>query len=239
MAKAKTARAAKTKTKAKSKTKAKAGAGAKPKAKRQTRSSTARPSREELRAMAARRRRNTNLMLIGGATAIVLLVGWLIFLNIRSQQPVGSEQRVATQGNAHIASGNPSPIQYNTTPPTSGPHYGGIVNWGVYRAPQRYEQVLHNLEDGGVAVYYQCDDGCPELFAQLEEVVQPYVDDGQHVLLLQNDPTWTINGSQPLHQDMGARIALTAWQRIDKFDEFDADRIRAFIERYEGIDHHQ
>ncbi|MEZ4619774.1 MAG: DUF3105 domain-containing protein [Caldilineaceae bacterium] len=37
---------------------------------------------------------------------------------------------------------------------------------------------------------------------------------------------------------MGATIALTAWQHILKLDEVDGDKIRAFIERYEGIDHH-
>lgn len=214
---------------------------AKAKVKRASRASskTKRPSREELRAIAARRRRNGNLLLIGGAAVLVLIVGWIIFLNIRSLQPAGTEELVASQGNTHIEQGKPSPIQYNSTPPTSGPHYGGLAGWGTYREPIRYEQVLHNLEDGGVAVYYQCDDGCPDLVSQLEEVLQPYADSGRHVLLVRNDPSWTVNGSQPLHQDMGARIALTAWQRIDKFDEFDAERIRAFIDRYEGIDHHR
>ena len=28
-----------------------------------------------------------------------------------------------------------------------------------------------------------------------------------------------------MHQDLGSRIALTSWQRLDKFDEFDAKRI--------------
>ena len=56
--------------------------------------------------------------------------------------------------------------------------------------------------------------------------------------MMPNDPTWTAFGSQASHKDMGSRIALTAWQRLDKFDDFDAQRIRAFIERYEGIDNH-
>ena len=53
-----------------------------------------------------------------------------------------------------------------------------------------------------------------------------------------NDPNWTGFGSQSAHKDMGSRIALTAWHRLDKFEEFDEGRIRDFIERYEGIDHH-
>lgn len=33
--------------------------------------------------------------------------------------------------------------------------------------------------------------------------------------------------------DMKHRIALTAWQTLDAFDDFDADRIRAFVASFE------
>jgi hypothetical protein len=94
------------------------------------------------------------------------------------------------------------------------------------------------MEDGGVIIYYQCPEGCPEMVEQLKEIVQPYISAGRHVVLAPNDPNWSINGGQPLHKDMGARIALTAWTRILKMDEVDEDAIRAFIQRYVGIDHH-
>jgi hypothetical protein len=38
---------------------------------------------------------------------------------------------------------------------------------------------------------------------------------------------------------MPHRIALTAWTRIDAFEEFDEARVRRFIDRYRGIDHHK
>ena len=87
-------------------------------------------------------------------------------------------------------------------------------------------------------IYYQCPEGCPEVVEQLKEIAQPYISQGRHVVLTPNDPNWSINGSQPLHQDMGARIAITAWTRILKMDEVDDGAIRAFIQRYVGIDHH-
>ncbi|RME65322.1 MAG: DUF3105 domain-containing protein [Caldilineae bacterium] len=200
-----------------------------------------RPSRQELREAAKRQKRNANLMVAAGAVVLLAIVAGIIYLNVRGSAPVGAEESLPTLGNTHISQGATSPIAYNSTPPTSGPHYPGLAPWAVYREPIRYEQLLHNLEDGGVAIYYQCEDGCPELVDQIEAVARPYIDAGRHVVVVRNDPTWTgdVGSAQPLHQDMGARIALTAWQRIDKFDEFDADRIRAFIERYEGIDHHQ
>ena len=38
---------------------------------------------------------------------------------------------------------------------------------------------------------------------------------------------------------MKTRIALTAWTRLDTFDEFDENRIVRFIDAYRGIDHHK
>jgi hypothetical protein len=202
------------------------------------RSPYARPSRQELKEMAARRRRMQNLYVYGGGVALVAIIALVIYLNIRSSAPAGEEEVIPTQGNTHIQQGSASPIEYNTTPPTSGPHYPGLAPWNIYDEPVRYEQVVHNMEDGGVIVYYQCEEACPDLVEQLTEVVQPFISSGRNVVMMPNVPDWTAFGSQPAHRDMASRIALTAWQRIDKFDDFDAERIRAFIEQYEGIDHH-
>lgn len=200
-----------------------------------------RPSRQELREIAAKRQRNSNLMLIGGGIVLALIVGLILYANFKSNQPVGDEQSLPTLGNTHIAQGSTSPIQYNSVPPTSGPHYPGLASWAVYREAIRYEQLLHNLEDGGVVIYYQCEDNCPELVDQLEAYARPLIAADRHLVVVRNDPTWTGDAGSviPLHQEMGARIALVAWQRLDKFDEFDLERISAFVERYEGIDHHR
>lgn len=94
------------------------------------------------------------------------------------------------------------------------------------------------MEDGGVIVYYQCEEACPELIEQLTESVEPYINAGRHVIMVPNQPERTVGGGQPLHQDMGAKIALTAWTKVLKLDEYDAAVIDHFIRRYEGIDHH-
>ena len=195
--------------------------------------------RTTLRDKTARRKRSENRLLLAAGFIAVAMVAAVIYFNVRGTLPVGSEEILASLGNMHIEQNSPSPMTYNSTPPTSGPHYGGIARWGIHADPIRYEQLIHNLEDGGVVVYYQCENGCPELEEQLQEVIALYERAGSHVILVPNDPTWTIgSNSRQLHQDMETRIALTAWQRIDKFNEFDAERIRSFIDRYEGIDHH-
>ena len=151
---------------------------------------------------------------------------------------VVGERTYPMQGNLHINHAESSPVAYNSTPPTSGPHYPNIVAWQSYDEPFAYEQLVHNLEDGGVIVYYQCEEPCPDLVAQLTDVVQPYMDNGRHVVLLPNDPTWTQSGNGPRHEDMGAVIAVTAWQKLLKLETLDPEKIEQFIDSYEGIDHH-
>ena len=176
--------------------------------------------------------------MVGIAAAVVALIAIVAFVNIRARRPVGEEVRFASQGNLHIPFGSTTPVEYNSTPPSSGPHYENIIGWGTYTEPQRYEHVVHNLEDGGVIIYYQCEDGCPELYGELDDFASDYIDRGARVVLVPNDPTFTDNNGTPLHKDMGSRIAMVAWQYVDKFENFDAERMGAFIDRYEGIDHH-
>ncbi len=197
------------------------------------------PSRKAMLAEAAeRKRRRQNLMLIAAGVAVVLLVVAGVALSWRNAQPVVGESTFTSQGNVHIPLGSTSPVVYNSVPPTSGPHYENIVAWGRQPEPVRYEHLIHNLEDGGVLVYYQCPEGCPELVAELEEVLEPYLAGRRNVVLTTNDPDYRIGTSGPLHQDMGARIALTVWGKLLTMDEVDAEAIGAFVERYEGIDHH-
>lgn len=151
---------------------------------------------------------------------------------------VVGEQTYAMQGNIHIGNGQVSPVAYNSVPPTSGPHYPNIVAWQVYTEPFRYEQLVHNLEDSGVIIYYQCETACPELVQQLQTIAQPYMDAGRHVVVAPNDPTITLgDGSKP-HQDMGAPIAVVAWRKLLKLEQVDVQKISQFIAAFEGIDHH-
>lgn len=129
-------------------------------------------------------------------------------------------QAVPTLGNQHIPSVNTPHIPYNSDPPTSGPHVTQVARWGIHNEPIAKELQLHNLEDGGVVVQYNCKD-CGELVRKLERIVSPY----SHTILAP-------------YPGMDSRIALTAWGRIDKFNEFDEKRIARFIEAYIGKDHH-
>jgi hypothetical protein len=129
--------------------------------------------------------------------------------------------KMADQGNLHIQSISVPHEPYNSDPPSSGPHLPYIAPWGVHTRPISRELQVHNLEDGGVLVQYNCD--CPELAAKLRDIVQTY---DKYVILAP-------------YPEMKSTIALTAWTRIAALSEFDDKRIRRFIEAYRGLDHHK
>ena len=90
----------------------------------------------------------------------------------------------------------------------------------MHTTPIPKELQVHNLEDGGVMVQYSCE--CPDLVAKLRTIVARY--DRQVILAP--------------YPGLKSKIALTAWGRIDQFDEFDEQRVARFIDAYRGIDHH-
>jgi hypothetical protein len=125
------------------------------------------------------------------------------------------------QGNAHIPTVETTHEAYNSDPPTSGPHLPYIAPWGVHTRPIERELQVHNLEDGGVMVQYNCD--CPDIVERLRRIVARY---DRFVILAP-------------YPGMKSRIALTAWTRIDAHDTFDERRVTRFIEAFRGIDHHK
>ena len=92
---------------------------------------------------------------------IILLVGILIVVaagyGISRLPARGQTERpgtaVPTQGAQHISVGAVH-APYNSNPPTSGPHYAQPAAWGVYGSELLDEQVIHNLEHGGVWISY-------------------------------------------------------------------------------------
>ena len=170
----------------------------------------------------------------------MLATAWLAWSLAASALP-GKE--LPDLGNAHLQRLGDPHAPYNSDPPTSGPHMPGIAPWGFYDKPIPKEYQVHNLEDGGVLIQYNCPQGCPDLVNKLMGVFLKYK------ALAEKE-----NGGHEEHEgpiskyvrlvfapypDMKARIALTAWTRIDTLNDFDEARIDRFIEAYVGIDHHK
>ncbi len=147
--------------------------------------------------------------------------------------PAGPGEVLPSLGNNHVRSAEDPHPPYNSKPPTSGAHLPNVARWGIYDQQIPNELQVHNLEDGGVIIQYDCKN-CADLIAKLEGLVQDYYK------MTDADPK---NGRfkhiiVAPYAGIGSKIALTAWTRIDKFDTFDAARIKRFVDAYAGIDHH-
>jgi len=123
--------------------------------------------------------------------------------------------------------------KWNTDPPTSGPHYGfdnnqslGTVIWGAYTEPLQLARVVHNLEHGGVYVFYG-DDVSDAVVEQL----RGFYDDHERGTLLAPYPK------------LGDKVALGAWVADDekpkgygylaKCTEFDDDAFSSFLSAFQ------
>lgn len=166
-------------------------------------------SKRERRQMEQQRvqqaRRTRQFVIIGGAVVLVLAVSaavWQSGMFSPAPTPVaqastgscGNVQSFPSLGQEHIAFGQQH-APYNSNPPTSGPHLDAPQNWGIYTVLQIQEQLLHNLEHGGIVIQYNSLSG-PEV-QQLTSVVQR---DRYHIILA---PYPGLPSE--------AKIALTAW----------------------------
>ncbi len=118
-------------------------------------------------------------------------------------------QAFSSQGEQHIAVGSAHP-EYNSNPPTSGWHYAAPANWGVYEKELPDEQILHNLEHGGIWISYKGIDDATK--AELERISRT---DSKIIVT-------------PRSANDSA-IALVSWGRLQKLTQFDAVAIMNFI----------
>lgn len=135
-------------------------------------------------------------------------------------------------GNFHLQSPDEPHPPYNSSPPSSGPHLGVLAQWGIHETPLPPELFVHNLEDGGIVVAYDCPAGCDELVASLTDVVTGL---GEGVLL--TPYAGIVDASGTSH-----RAAAVAWTRVLYFDDLNPEtreELDDFIDLYRGVDHHR
>lgn len=105
--------------------------------------------------------------------------------------------------------------EYNSNPPTSGAHYDKTEEWGIYDKPLVKERLVHNLEHGGILIYYKCEK-CEDLVSKLSELTKRLAKKDRKIILVPST-------------EIDATIVLTAWGWLDKMNEYDEKRIRAFF----------
>ena len=108
--------------------------------------------------------------------------------------------------------------QYNSNPPTSGPHWSNPLRRGIHDEEQPDERLIHNLEHGEVWISYRPGISA-EVIEELEEIARGY-----------NKIVMTPRSKND------ADITVASWGRLDKWNldgkPLDKKRVEDFIVRY-------
>lgn len=189
------------------------------------------------------------------AAGIILVGAGSWWVMQESNKPLPGKA-VPGLGREHVDIGKK--IQYNSNPPTSGSHYPDWTRAGVFDETRQDEYLVHSLEHGYIIISYNCTKtfsifhfpfGIDSVYAH--ETDEPHEEPATPSAAL-TGKEWNSEACKTLKKQladvaneqklwkliviprptMDSRIALTAWTRIDTFNDFDKNRISAFIEAF-------
>jgi hypothetical protein len=113
-------------------------------------------------------------------------------------------------------------VQYNSVPPTSGPHFAIPPAPGIYDSPLQAGEFVHAEEHGHVVIAYSPSLPAAQVSA-LKDIAKAHPGD---VLMTPYPP-------------LADGLALAAWGRLERFAQVDRPGIEQFIVALAGrYDHH-
>ena len=123
--------------------------------------------------------------------------------------------------------------KWNSSPPTSGPHWGVPAIWDFYTEPVLLVQTVHNLEHGGVVIHYGPD--VPQ--AEVDKIRSFYNDDPFGLVvapLATNGDKITLSAWTVPDSEVGTADRGRGW--LARGTKFDEDAFSAFLDahRYKG-----
>jgi len=144
----------------------------------------------------------------------VILIGsaFLFKLNFTGKtisNPSNIDEEIPILGSDHVREG--IKVVYNSNPPTSGNHWSQPAEWGFYSTPLPDEQLVHNLEHGGIWISYKDVD--EETITKLKDIANKYP---QALIVTPRTPN-------------DVKITLASWGRLLRLDKFDEELISSFI----------
>jgi hypothetical protein len=130
----------------------------------------------------------------------------------------------ALEGKHSVADPDDVSDEWNTDPPTTGPHYAIAAIFGIYDEPLQLARVVHNLEHGGVFIAYG-----PDVPEETVDELRAFYNENK---------TGTIMSP---YDKLGDEFALAAWVvhgeggngYLAKCGEFDQGAARAFLDAFQ------
>lgn len=135
--------------------------------------------------------------------------------------PPAEEINLPDEGNAHLAEGTRA--EYQNNPPASGPHYGVVLEYGLYEGediPPEYW--IHNLEHGAIVILYKCAQPCPDLVQSLGDMLDLF-------------PLSKWNNRKIVivpYSQMDAPLMAVAWNVQMPLDQFEPQALIDFYTRH-------
>lgn len=171
--------------------------------------------REQRRSRQRQQQIRSSLIWGGLGLGVLAVIGLVVWQGVRPR--AGEEIPIMTSSHITLDS---DPGEYNSDPPTSGPHYpseaeAGFYDTNAYEYPAGY--LVHNLEHGYIIFWYNCDllaeAACTDLKAQIKSVM----DEVNNVKVIAYP--W---------DSLDVPVAMTSWGRIHKMETFNEAQARAF-----------
>jgi len=172
----------------------------------------------------------SGVILLGVVIAVLLLVGG----GGKSGEDATTDtmkaagctvQNVTATSRKHVTSLS-AKVKYNTTPPSNGSHYFSPAIWDFYTEPAKPLQVVHNMEHGGVVIWW--GDKVPS--STVERMRAFY----------NESPDGMVGTPLP---SLGNKVAITAWTapaggtgtgHAAVCTSFDEDAFATFRDAYRG-----
>jgi len=190
-------------------------------------------------------------------------IGYWLYSSLFTAKP---GQSIPNQGRDHVA--ETTKVDYNSNPPTSGPHSEQWEKAGVYDRVLSDLRLVHSLEHGYVIISYNCQGKQtlgPWPLARLASKQALSLNVYAHETEETHEEPVASDGAEPDVSDwknnqncqtivaklteiasnlkvwklivvprpnLDAAIALTAWTRIDKMNQFDEKIIVSFVKTW-------
>lgn len=147
----------------------------------------------------------------------------------------------AQSSNQHLSQATQT-VTYDTYPPVTGKHHPAAAIWGNYSQPVDPRQAVHNMEHGGVVIWYGT-----EVSTEERQRISDFYDESPNAMLVTPVEATAKHVKYPPHKPMGTKIALTAWSadlkngKVGKSTEvvatcprFDEAAFKAFRDEFRG-----